>query len=276
MKRRELARITTILQALGFPAVIVVFAGCGHLPGGEGWGARAAYPVDWHRIPVAAKRAALDPITYVPLLGAGVIAAGDFDHRISDWARDHTPLFGSTDNAKNYSDIGRTVLVAEGFGTALLTPSGNDAGEWAWSKARGLVVEGAAFGLTSVSTEGLKSGISRERPDRSGDDSMPSGHASSAFSGMALANRNLDYIQMHPYTRNGIKAANVAAAASVAWARVEGEKHYPADVLVGAALGNFLTRFVHDAFMNLDEHEQFSFYLEPAPDGGKLFLTWEF
>jgi hypothetical protein len=62
----------------------------------------------------------------------------------------------------------------------------------------------------------------------------------------------------------------------VAWARVEGEKHYPTDVLVGAALGNFITRFVHDAFMNLDEHERFSFYLEPARDGGKLFLTWEF
>jgi membrane-associated phospholipid phosphatase len=105
---------------------------------------------------------------------------------------------------------------------------------------------------------------------------MPSGHASSAFSGMALANRNLDYIQMHPYARNGLKAANIAAAASVAWARVEGEKHYPTDVLVGAALGNFLTRLVHDSFMNLDEHEQFSFYLEPARDGGRLFLTWEF
>jgi membrane-associated phospholipid phosphatase len=62
----------------------------------------------------------------------------------------------------------------------------------------------------------------------------------------------------------------------VAWARVEGEKHYPTDVLVGAALGNFLTRFVHDAFLNLEPDDEFSFYLEPARDGGKVFLSWDF
>ncbi len=274
MNRRCLIR--DISQTITAGTVVLLITGCGHLPGGEGWGEEAIYPVSWKRIPLAAKNAALDPITYVPLLGAGVIAAGDFDHRLSDWAMDKTPLFGASDTAKDYSDIGRTVLLAEGFGTALLTPSGDEAGEWAWAKAKGLAVEGGALGLTELSTEGLKSAIGRVRPDRSGDDSMPSGHASSAFSGVALANRNLDYIDMNPHARIGIKAANIALATSVAWARVEGGKHYPADVLVGAALGNFVTRFVHDSFMNLDRDKGFSFYLEPGRDGAKLFFTWEF
>jgi hypothetical protein len=267
---------STSIKLIAAAVVLLGLTGCGHLPGGRGWGEQALYPVDWKRIPRAAKNAALDPLTYVPLIGAGVIAVGDFDHRISDWAVDETPLFGSTDTAKDYSDIGRSVLVAEGFGTALLTPSGEDGSEWAWAKAKGLVVEGAAFGLMGGATDGLKSAIGRVRPDRKGDDSMPSGHASSAFSGMALANRNLDYIDMNRHARVGVKAANIALATSVAWARVEGEKHYPTDVLVGAALGNFLTRFVYDSFMNLEPDEQFSFYLEPSRDGGKVFLSWDF
>ena len=265
-----------VIQIFGAIFSLAFLTGCGHLRSGEGWGERAIYPVEWKRIPMAAKNAALDPLTYVPLLGAGIIAVGDFDHRISDWAVDNTPLFGSTDSAKDYSDIGRTILVVEGFGTVLFTPSGDEAGEWALAKAKGVAVEAGAFGLTSLATEGFKSAAGRIRPDRSGDDSMPSGHASSAFSGMALANRNLDYIDMNRHARTGIKVANIALATSVAWARVEGEKHYPTDVLVGAALGNLLTRFVHDAFMNLEPDDEFSFYLEPARDGGKVFLSWDF
>ena len=263
-------------QLLAALVVVALFTGCGHLDSGQGWGERAIYPVQWKRIPLAAKNAALDPLTYVPLLGAGIIAAGDFDHRISEWAVEQTPLFGSTDGAKDYSDIGRTVLVTEGFATAFLTPSGGDAGEWAWNKTKGLAVEAGAFGLTGFATDGMKSAVGRIRPDRSGDNSMPSGHTSSAFSGMALANRNLDYIEMNRHARTGIKVANIAMATSVAWARVEGEKHYPTDVLVGAALGNFLTRFVHDAFLNLDADDKFSFYLEPSREGGKAFLSWDF
>ena len=105
---------------------------------------------------------------------------------------------------------------------------------------------------------------------------MPSGHTSSAFAGMALANQNLNYIEMPRYARTGLKAANVALATSVAWARVEGEKHFPTDVLVGAALGNFTTRFIYDAFMGTKPDDRFSIYVEPSLSGGKVFLSWSF
>ena len=256
--------------------ILLVLTGCGTLKSGQGWGENALYPVDWKRIPIAAKNAALDPVTFVPLIGAGVIAIGDWDHKISDWAVDHTPIFGSTDTAKDFSGIGRTILVAEGFGSALFTPSGDEAGEWALNKTRGLLVEGAAFGVMGLATDGLKSAVGRERPDESGDDSMPSGHASTSFAGAALANRNLDYIEMNRYARTSIKVANVALATSVAWARVEGEKHFPTDVLVGAALGNFTTRFIHDAFIGIEPDDKFSYYIEPSTSGARVFLSWEF
>ena len=47
-------------------------------------------------------------------------------------------------------------------------------------------------------------------------------------------------------------------AAGTAWARVEGCKHYPSDVLFGAALGNFVAIFVHDAFLPADSITRFT------------------
>jgi hypothetical protein len=254
----------------------VMCTGCGTMRSGRAWGENALYPVEWKRIPQAAKNAALDPITWLPLLGAGVVAAGNWDHNISDWATEHTPVFGSKDGAEDYSDVAYNVLLVEGLGTALLTPSGSDPGDWARAKGKGLLVEGVAVGITYGTTIGLKSAIGRDRPDHVEDDAMPSGHASIAFAGMALANRNLDYIDMNPYARTGLKAANVALATSVAWARVEGKKHFPTDVLVGAALGNFTTRFIYEAFIGTKPDDRFSFYVEPGLSGGKLFLSWDF
>ena len=46
-------------------------------------------------------------------------------------------------------------------------------------------------------------------------------------------------------------------AAGTAWARVEGGVHYPSDVLFGAALGNFVAVFVHDAFLPADSNVRF-------------------
>ena len=81
---------------------------------------------------------------------------------------------------------------------------------------------------------------------------------------------------MNHYARIGWKAANVAAATSVAWARVEGGKRCPTDVLVGAALGNFTTRFIYDALVGAEPDDSFAFYVEPAVSGGKMLLSWRF
>jgi membrane-associated phospholipid phosphatase len=256
--------------------VALMLAGCGSLKSGDKWGENAARSFEWKRVSTAAKNAALDPLTWVPLVGAGVVAAGDWDHDISHWATEQTPIFGSRDTARDFSDIGKTVLIGEGVGTALLTPSGSDRSEWFADKGRGLLVEGGAFGLTLGVTEGLKAATRRERPDHKEDNAMPSGHTSESFSAAVLANRNLDCIDINPYARMSLKAANVGLATSIAWARVEGERHFPTDVFVGAALGNFLTRFIHDSFMGLDKEDRFSFYIEPGADGGKVFLSWGF
>jgi len=56
-------------------------------------------------------------------------------------------------------------------------------------------------------------------------------------------------------------------ASGTAWARVEAGVHYPSDVLAGAALGNFLTAFIHDAFLNLPEESSVGFFIQPSLRG---------
>ena len=68
-------------------------------------------------------------------------------------------------------------------------------------------------------------------------------------------------------------------------ARVGGRKHFPSDVLFGAALGHFLTAFIHDAFLNLaedgrdhrtgrDRRVDFTFF--STGHGGGLALCFRF
>jgi hypothetical protein len=76
--------------------------------------------------------------------------------------------------------------------------------------------------------------------------------------------------------RTPIKVGNLLLASGVGWARVEAEKHYPSDVLAGAALGHFMTAFIHDAFMNLPEDRDVDFAVFPVEGGAGMVLSLRF
>ncbi len=257
-------------------SISLFLGGCGTLENGRGWGQDALFPIDSERISRAAHDAFFDSQTLIPLAGALVFAIDDFDERVSDWAVKHNPIFGSEDNARDASDYLKTALEVEAVGTALATPSGDFPEEWAFSKLKGLGVELAAVGATSSVTSWLKGATDRSRPDKSDDRSFPSAHASSAFSYATLANRNLDSIDIPRTLKPALKAGNTLLATGVAWARVEGQRHYPSDVLAGAALGHFLTAFIHDAFLNLPEDSNFDFAIFPVEGGAGIELSFHF
>ena len=98
----------------------------------------------------------------------------------------------------------------------------------------GLLV-GAGFAASSLTALALKRAIGRPRPLNPEDTrSMPSGHATVAFSAAtALA---------HRYPR--WRFAFYTVAGGVAFARVYLGRHYPSDVLAGAAVGVGVTRLV--------------------------------
>jgi len=251
-------------------------AGCGTLQSGGCWGKDAFWPLDSERIGQAAHNAFFDPQTLVPLAGAAIFAIGDLDHRASDWAVKHNPIFGSDERARDASDDLRMALGVEAIVTALATPSGDEPEQWTYSKLKGFLVEFAAVRATDGATGFLKDATDRTRPDKSSEDSFPSGHTSSAFSYMTLANSNLDYIDLPGNVRPMLKIANTLVASGVAWARVEGRRHYPSDVLVGAALGHFLTAFIHDAFLNLPKDNNADLAFFPVEGGGGIQLCFRF
>jgi len=262
-----------LLFAVG---VALAATGCGTLPDGSRWGQDAFTGFDSNRIAKATRDAFLSPHTLIPLAGAAVFAIDDFDERVSDWATDHTPVFGSEKDARDASDHLRLFLALETLATALATPSGDQAGPWAAAKVRGMAVEGAGVVATQGLTGVLQGAIGRERPNESNEHSFPSGHTSTSFAYATASNRNLDSIDLPTGVRPVLQTGNVILAGGVAWARVEGRKHYPSDVLFGAALAHFVTAFIHDAFMNLPDPDRTSLTAFPVEAGAGIQLAVRF
>lgn len=229
--------------------VLLLITGCETLPNGQLWGQSATIRPGWGRVEKAVKDAALAPQTWAPLVGAAVFRATDWDQHVSNWALDHHPVFGSSSSADTASDI-LAFSSAGVYGlTVLAAPGGPHPGSWLKAKIRGGVVGTAAFLTVVGMTEGLKAGVSRSRPDRSDDNSFPSLQASGTTTMATLASRNLEALQLAPAERT---AANIGLGGLVAatdWARIEAGKHYPSDVLIGTALGYFVSSFFNDAFL---------------------------
>lgn len=249
---------------------------CGTLRGGRRWGEDATLAPGGERLAKAARDAACDPWTWVPLAGAGVLTISDWDEDIARWARDDHPVFGSAAHAESAGQTLRGIEQDAWIASLIATPSGDEAGPWTADKAKGFAVEWAATSATSGLTSALKSDVHRERPDGSNAESFPSSGASDTFAFHALARSNLDSIDMSDDTRGALRIGLGSVAAAEAWSRVEAGKHYPTDVLVGAALGNFVARFVHDGFLGLPDDVQLSAYVDPAGSSYSLGFSFRF
>ena len=263
-----------VLLAVAFIAFAVT--GCGTLQNGRGWGQDAIYPLDLKRIPSAAINALLDPQTLIPVAGALVFTVDDYDRKVSDWARRHTPIFGSNKTADNaYSPL-RTTLEAEWYLTVVATPSGENPKDIVFSKMKGWAVGWVAQQATSETTSFIKDQTGRTRPDGSDNQSFPSSGSSTAFTYATLANRDLDSIPVPDEVKVPLKIGNILLATTVAWSRVEAGAHFPSDVLVGAALGHFISAFIYDAFMGLPEDRRFIFFVSPSKRGAMIEGAYAF
>ncbi len=249
--------------------------GCGTLQNGRRWGEDAFSSPTLAKVGQSAYRAFFDWQTLVPAAGALFFTIDHFDSRVSDWAGQHHPIFGSQSGAKTASDVLYAGTYLEAIGTSLATPSGEDSKEWKKAKAKGLGVELMAFGVTGGTTLLLRETTHRSAPDGA-ENQFPSGHETLGFGNLTLSNRNLDYIPMSDTVRTPIQAGNIAYATLLCWARVEARGHHPTDVLVGAALGHFINAFVYDAFMGLPESKNFGISVTPERGGGIIKLSFAF
>jgi hypothetical protein len=238
---------TRVALVAVFAALLV--ASCGTTRSGTYWGETATLTPGGDRALGALRDAAYDPWTWAPLAGAAVLTIDDLDEQLSDWARDHTPVFGSTDDALDASHDLRALSYDLWILSVIATPSGDRADQWAINKVQGYVLEWAGTLAAGGVTDLLKDAVDRERPDGSNQRSFPSGHATSAAAYSSLAWRNVEQMEMPVALRWTIGGVLFASAAGTAWSRVEAGDHFPTDVLVGGAIGNFFARFVHDCFL---------------------------
>jgi len=262
--------------AFGAAGILLLSAlslgGCATLPDGRRWGEDATIAPGWERVRTSAAEAATDPWVWAPLAGAAVLQADHWDRRISDWARHKTPLFGSSSNATAWSNDLRSASVAANAATLLFTPSGEWGTAWVLDKVKGYAVDLAAATVAVEATTGLKSVIQRTRPNESGTDSFPSGHAATASAYTRLATENLEQIAISDGLRRTLDVGLQVVNFGTAWARIEGGWHYPSDTLVSIALGDFCAKFFNDAFLGLDTPRA-AVSFAALPGGGEL--TWQ-
>jgi len=248
-----------------------ILSGCGTLPSGRGWGEDATFRPGWERVRASAVNAARDPWVWGSLIGAAAFQIDDWDRRTSNWAREHTPVFGSQQSAEDWSDDLRRASVFAHYATIAATPSGSEFGEWIANKAKGTLVDAAAVNATGVVTRALKTGVDRERPNGLAGESFPSGHTSSSAVHTRLASRNLQSIEMSRGTRWAFDAGLYALTIGTSWARIEAGWHYPSDTFFSMALGNFIASFVNDAFLGVKAGDM---PLAVSASGKEVIVRW--
>lgn len=269
-------RLAIFVKRLQYLLVLLIaLPGCATLPNGHLWGQDATLRPGWDRVRTSAVTAARDPWVWAPLLGAAAFQIGHFDRRTSDWAREHTPVFGSQNSAENWSNDLRTVSSVALLLSIAATPGGDDPGEWLKAKARGLMIDMVAVGATSLVTYGLKSTTNRERPNGLDRESFPSGHTSFSAVQTRLASSNFRSIDMSCGERRFLDAGLTAMTIGTGWARIEAGFHYPSDTLFSIALGNFIASFVDQAFLDPTDLTG-AVAFAPTPHGAVVQWNWKF
>jgi hypothetical protein len=260
-------------QALAPLMVVAVFLNGCTTPGPHAWGEDVSFAPGTQRLRDAASSAARSPRVWVPLAGAALLQINGWDRKVSDWARENTPVFGSQQSASDWSDGLVIASSVSYFATVFATPGPEDSDEWWRDKGRGLAVGLGAIACTGVATTALKYATARTRPDGESTQSFPSGHTSHSAVLTSLASDNLRDVNLAAPVRSGLTFGLDALTLGTAWARVEAGAHFPADTLVGMALGNFISAVADDAFLHGASERRVAIAL--APMLGGLELQWQ-
>jgi PAP2 superfamily len=269
---RAVVAATRDVRKLGHCALMAIsLNACATGSQGPYWGADATAAPGWDRIADAALKAAIDPFTWGPAVGAFALQIDDLDDEIADWANEETPLFGSRETAADVSDGLQAASVAIYIGTGLGAPAPRD--DWLGAKAKGLAVGAAALAATIGTTSLLKETTARDRPLNQDDDSFPSGHASLTSVSARMTHETLQYYELSRGARIAADAGLAGLALATGWARVEAGKHHPADVLAGAALGNVIAVFATEAFLRPAFGDSVALRASPYRDGMRIHVA---
>jgi hypothetical protein len=156
-------------------------------------------------------------------------------------------VFGSVDDAQKASGdlVGATDLSM--LVTALVEPGGDT--PWFRSRFHRLLVEYGAVTAANLTTSGLKSAVTRTRPDDDGKDSFPSGHSTRAFATATMASANLEGTPMPAGCGSAWTPASRPWRPGRPGRAWKAGRHFQSDVLAGAAIGSFVSTWVRECFL---------------------------
>jgi hypothetical protein len=187
-------------------------------------------------------------------LAAGSLLVGVWDRQI------HEDLEGTLNDNADIGNLTLGALIVGSVATGALAPGeGRTAWDETWTQAE-------AFGLSYGTTALLKTIVQKRRPDHSASRaSFPSGHASAAFTAATL-------IDLNSGPELGIPA--YALAGLTAYSRVETARHFPSDVLAGAAIGALSAGIVDALHFGRGRdgrgiaRPRTALFVAPVPEGG--------
>jgi len=240
--------------------VILVYSlfvqGCGTLDNGRRLGEDVTLLPGWNRLGEAAIDAATSPMVFVPAATALLLQIDNADERISHWAMKHTPIAGSNERAERLSKDLRNVSAGFFYASILAAPGGNEPISWGASKARGAAVQCTAAFLNNKLVYTLKNATDQKRPDNCDNMRFPSSRASDTALFTSFATKNISTMNIPRPLNTALNTALTIVMFVVAWERVEAGAHYPSDVLAGISQGYFISSFMNDSFMNLNQDAQ--------------------
>ena len=140
--------------------------GCGTMRNGRGWGQDATFLPGTKQIGQAAMKAISDPKTWAPVAGAAFFGFTGLDQEVSQWASRNTPIFGSRENAVEWSNDLVMAAKITWISTTLITPSGNNLKEITFAKFKGVAIELLAVAVTRNPTGILKKATKRKTGKR--------------------------------------------------------------------------------------------------------------
>jgi len=240
------------------------------------WGASTTFSPGWQQIKRGAKESFYNPETWVPLAGAAIFGFTELDQKVSDYAIDYGPIYGRSNTAIDKSDDVFVLTKLALFTTSLATAGADNFEDTVRFKGRGLTAQSIAIGLNNFFTGELKVLAKRIPPNQINDDSLTSRHASGAFLYSSLSRYNVRHITTDRFWQNSADAMMIGLASVTAWGRVEGGLHYPSDVLVGAAMGNFFANFIHYTFVAPDEPHKYSLEFSKTHVSSRLTIKVRF
>ena len=129
-----------------------------------GWREQPTLSPGWTRVRHAAASSLRSPKTWAPLALAAALQIDHLDDRISDWAMEETPLFGSTDRAGSFSSFVETAMHSTYVVSLIATPVEERGRDWWLLKTKTLSIGLAGNLVQQQSVEALKSATGRSRP----------------------------------------------------------------------------------------------------------------